>query len=53
MLHLGLDDAVYEGLREHLLSAGIRAERTRWVLHLDVGDEDVAAICAAIEGFVG
>ncbi len=51
MLHLTLPGDVYERLARHLAAHGIRVGRPRWVLHLDVGDDDLAAIQAALAAF--
>lgn len=51
MLHLALDPTLEARLQAHLAQAQIRVNRPRWVLHLDIGNDDVAAVCAAIESF--
>jgi len=51
MVHLGLDGATFSSLRAHLTQHNIKVNRPRWVLHLDVTDEDVATIINAISDF--
>jgi len=53
MLHLDLDGAAFSSLRAHLSQHNIKVHRPRWVLHLDVTDEDVAKITTAITSFKG
>ena len=49
MLHVKLPEPQYQRLAKHLLDCGIRANRPRWVFHLDVTDKHVEQIVAAIE----
>jgi threonine aldolase len=51
MLHLSLAADLYNRLREHLAEHGIRVDRPRWVLHLDVDDQAATQIAKAIEQF--
>ena len=51
MVHVQLDSETYKRLRAHLADHGIKADRPRWVLHLDVDDADTTRLCAAVEAF--
>ncbi len=51
MVHLSLPDELYRGLRAHMTEHGIRVNRSRWVLHLDVGDTETEQICTAVAAF--
>ena len=50
MLHLSLPTDVYAKLAKHMLHAGIKVARPRWVFHLDIAEQDVEAICKAVAG---
>ncbi len=51
MLHLQLPGSDYAELRQHLLSAEIRADRPRWVFHLDISAADVDHLIKSIEQY--
>jgi threonine aldolase len=49
---LFLDEAMdVDGLALHLADAGIKISGSRWVLHQDIGDDDVATIIAACKDY--
>ena len=50
MLHLKLPEDRYAELAKHMLHAGIKVARPRWVFHLDISEQDVEAVCEAVGG---
>lgn len=41
MIHLDLPDSELKPLLAHMNTHGVKIHRPRWVLHLDIGDEDL------------
>jgi threonine aldolase len=53
MVFLDLDAPERDALYAHLRDNGIHVTRPRWVVHLDVSDDDVAWIASVVRGWNG
>jgi threonine aldolase len=51
MVHLNLPLGTFTAFRTHLADHGVRATRPRWVMHLDISEDDVEGIKKAITSF--
>jgi len=53
MIHLNLPDAELKPLLAHMNQHGVKIHRPRWVIHLDIHDDDLQHLLSTVRSYVG
>ncbi len=53
MIHLNLPDAELKPFLAHMNKSGVQVHRPRWVMHLDVNDDDLQYLQETVRRYVG